>query len=218
LDYYAKTTAKITAYIFQQGGLRLNHKTDLYQLGYSFGRLMYVLGAFEDYEEDIFKHQFNPLAQCFGKAASLDELQLEAIRSIINTETEIHKSIQTLSIDSSAKDIYSIRLSSNLALRLYKDRVISKTIKEKISLRWAEAKSFAKQITCQPNIWVRQLNYYVIVLAVFINPQTKTYLPTEGKLQVAGWALFLTTVLAGIGITGVIRRNKKEQKAQKRKE
>lgn len=219
LVYYAEATAQITAYIFQQGGLRLNHKTDLYQLGYSFGRLMYILDAFEDYEEDIFKHQFNPLVQCFGKAASLDTWQLEEVRSIIiNTETEIQHSIQGLSIGSSAKDIYIRRLGSNLALRLYKDRVVPKTIKEKISLRWAEAKSFAKQITCQPNTWLRQLNYYVIVLAVFINPQTKTYLPTEGKLQVAGWALFLTAVLAGIGITGVIRRNRKEQRAQKRKE
>jgi hypothetical protein len=219
LDYYAEATAKITAYIFQQGGLRLKHKVDLYQLGYSFGQLMYVLDAFEDYEQDVFKGQFNPLAQPSGKFASLDASQLEQVRSIIlNIESEIQHSIQELSISSIEKDIYKSRLGSNLALRLYKERIVPKTIKERISLRWAEAKTFSTQITCQPNTYLRQLNYYVIVLAVFINPQTKTYLPTEGKLQVAGWALFITTVLAGIGITGVIRRNRKERKSQKRKE
>jgi hypothetical protein len=219
LVYYAEATAKTTAYIFQQGGLLLNQKADLYQLGYSFGQLMYVLDAFEDYEQDVFSGQFNPLVEPVGKLSSLNGLQLEQVRSILlHIESEIHKSIDALSIGLIEKDIYKSRLSANLALRLYKERVIPKTIKERIHLRWIEAKRFAKQITCQPNSWLRQLNYYVIVLAVFINPQTKTYLPTEGKLQVAGWALFITTVLAGIGITGVIRRNRKEKKAQKRKE
>lgn len=219
LDYYAEATAKITAYIFQQGGLLLNHKTDLYQLGYDFGRLMYILDAFEDYEQDVFKKQFNPLSLFFRKVTSLNTLQLEQVRSIINSiEIQIQNSIQELKIDSTVKDIYTNRLGSNLALRLYKERVIPKTIQEKITLRWTEAKKFAQQITCQPNTWLRQLNYYVLVLAVFINPQTKTYLPAEGKLQVAGWALFITAVLAGIGITGVIRKNRKERRAEKRKE
>jgi len=219
LDYYAEATARITAYIFQQGGLLLNHETDLYQLGYSFGQLIYVLDAFEDYEQDIFKGSFNPLAQPSRKSEFLDTSQLEQVRSILlSIESKIQNSVQELSISSIEKDIYKSRLSSNLALRLYKERVVPKTIKEQISLRWTEAKTFAKQITCQPNTWLRQLNYYVIVLAVFINPQTKTYLPAEGKLQVASWALFITTVLAGIGITGVIRRNRKERKEKKRKE
>lgn len=219
LAYYAEATAKITAYIFQQGGLLLNKKADLYQLGYSFGQLMYVLDAFEDYEQDVFKGQFNPLAQPLGMAASLNEVQLEQVRSILfDIESEIQSSIQVLNIGLVEKEIYKSRLSSNLALRLYKERVVPKTIKEQISLRWTDAKTFAEQITCQPNTWLRQLNYYVLVLAVFINPQTKTYLPAEGKLEVAGWALFITTLLAGIGITGVIRRNRKEQRAQKRKE
>lgn len=219
LAYYAEATAKITAYIFQQAGLLLKHKTDLYELGYSFGQLMYVLDAFEDYEQDLFKGRFNPLAQPSGKPLSLNSTQLEQVRSIIiSIESKIHDSIQELSLSPSEKDVYISRLSSNLALRLYKERVIPKTITEKISLRWTEAKAFAKQITCQPNSWLRQLNYYVIVLAVFVNPQTKTYLPAEGKLQVAGWALFITTILAGIGITGVIRRNRKEQRSKKRKE
>lgn len=219
LDYYAEATAEITAYIFQQAGLLLKHRTDLYQLGYSFGQLMYILDAFEDYEQDLFKGQFNPLAQPLGKAASLNASQLEQVRSILlNIESEIQDAIHTLNISSNEKDLYKSRLSSNLALRLYKERVIPKTIREQIALRWTEAKEFAKQITCQPNTWLRQLNYYVIVLAVFINPQTKTYLPAEGKLEVAGWALFVTTILAGIGITGVIRRNRKEQRAERRKE
>ena len=219
LDYYAEATAKITAYVFQQGGLRLKHKTDLYQLGYSFGQLMYILDAFEDYEQDLFKGRFNPLAHPSSESLSLHGTQLEQVRSIIlSLESEIQNSIQELSIGSVEKDIYCSRLRSNLALRLYKDRVVPKTIKEQISLRWAAAKAFAKLITCQPNTWFRQVNYYVIVVAVFINPQTKTYLPAEGKLQVAGWALFITTVMAGIGITGVIRRNQKERKAEKRKE
>ncbi|WP_156039818.1 DUF5685 family protein [Aureispira sp. CCB-QB1] len=219
LNYYAEATAKITAYLFQQGGLRLQQKTDLYQLGYSFGQLIYILDAFEDYEKDVFKDQFNPLIKYFGSFNQLDESNLESVRSILlDIQAEIDTHLQQLSITAEAISIYKDRLASNLALRLYQERRIPKTINDQIALRWNEAKIFANQITCQPKTWLRQLNYYVIVLAVFANPQTKTYLPQEGKLQIVGWTLLMTTILASIGIAGVVRRDRKKQKDQKRKE
>ncbi len=81
--------------------------------------------------------------------------------------------------------------------------------------RWEFAKELASQLTCQPQSFFRQLNYYMIVLAVFISPQTSEYLPQDGKMEVFKWTAFL----AGLGIAGVIRRkNKKELRLEKRKE
>ena len=55
LDFYADATAQITALIFEAGGLFLNIKKNLYNFGFEFGRLMYLLDALEDYEKDIFQ-------------------------------------------------------------------------------------------------------------------------------------------------------------------
>lgn len=217
LDYYAETTANITAQLFKAGGQRLKKTIDLYQLGYQFGQLMYILDAFEDYEQDIFNQQFNPLAIYWESNNNLTINQLELVRKrILLLEQHIIDSIQKLPLSTEIKEVYSNRLTSNLALRLYKERTIPKTIVERIVLRWEFAKEFAGQVTCQPYSLLRQLNYYVIVLAVFINPQTTSYLPQEGKLQIAGWGLLVTAILAGIGITGVVRRNRKEKRKQKR--
>ncbi|BDS13294.1 DUF5685 family protein [Aureispira anguillae] len=219
LTHYAEPTAAITAYLFEEGGQRLKNPTPLYDLGYEFGKLMYILDAFEDYEQDIFKQQFNPLAIYWNNKTHLSYEQLETVRSILlKLEARIQAKIKALPLTIDIQTIYQNRLTSNLALRLYKERTIPKTTTERIRLRWAYAKEFANQLSCQSPSWFRQLNYYVLVFAVFANPQTTTYLPQEGKLEIAGWGLLVTSLLASIGIIGVVRKNRKEKRQQKRKE
>ena len=219
LDYYSEATAEITATIFDEGGKRIEQPVKLHKLGHHFGRLMYTLDAFEDYEQDIYKGQFNPLALYWGNSRSLDEDQQEQIRAIIiELQQKVTESIYESALEESIQKIYCARLESNLAMRIYRDRVIPSTIKERIFTRWEKAKEFAGQVTCTPSTWLRQMNYYMIVLAVFISPQTSEYLPQEGKMEVFKWSVFITSILAGIGIAGVIRRNsKKERRREKRK-
>ena len=219
--HYAEATAQITGLVFAEAGLRLPQgNVDLYHLGYQFGQLMYALDAFEDYERDVFKQEFNPLAIYWQSQRSLNKPQLEEVREfLLYLQNQIHPIIAMLPLTDEAKTIYSNRLNSNLALRLYQERFIPQTFKERIQNRWDYAKTFAQQITCQPQSWVRQLNYYIIVWTVFISPQSTAFLPEEGKWEIFQSTAFITAILGSLSLAGVVRRkNKKEERQKKRRE
>lgn len=220
LNFYAEATAQITGQLFEAGGQKTLAGPPLFDLGYSFGKLMYVLDAFEDYERDVFQQQFNPLAVYWGDSRFLSPSQLEEVRTIIITiQEKVNLEFSLLPIEAEMAGLYQERLGSNLALRLYRERIVPTTFKEQIVQRWDFAKEFASQISCQPQSFIRQLNYYMIVLAVFISPQTSEYLPSDGKMEVFKWTALIMAFLAGLGIAGVIRRkSKKEQRLEKRKE
>lgn len=213
LDYYAEATAKITGTIFQGGS-----SVDLYNLGYEFGRLIYILDAYQDYEKDVFKGNFNPLAVYFGGQGQLNESQLEEIRQLMmNTEKQIRSHLEELPLTAAQKELYESRLVSNLALQLYREREKPVTVKEILQQRWDFAKDFANQVLCPSPGWWRQLNYYVLVFAVFVSPQTAEYLPAEGKMEVLKWGALITAALASIGLVRVLRNNPKKESKKERK-
>lgn len=216
LSYYAAPTVEITSFIFAQAGRNLsNNPAHLAHVGQLFGQLVYILDAFEDYEKDIFNQEFNPLAVFFDGNRSLNHHQLEAVRSILlSLQAELCTAFDLLPITDERKSIYRARLQSNIALRIYKERVIPQTFLERLQQRWDFAKSFATQVNCLP---VRQLSYYVLVWAVFISPQTTEYLPQEGKLEMLQWTTLITAILGSLGIIGVIRKkSRKERRKEKR--
>lgn len=113
--------------------------------------------------------------------------------------------------------MYKSRLTANLALRLYKERVVPSTLKERVALRWKNAKTLANQISCTTPKWTHQINYYAIVVAVFISPDTSAFLPNDGKAQVLTWATLITASIAGMGWSYAARKKRKERKKEKRK-
>ncbi|MGH1339108.1 MAG: DUF5685 family protein [Aureispira sp.] len=214
---YAAPTAQITSALFGLGGQLLENKATLEALGLAFGQLMYILDAFEDYEKDVFSGEFNPLALYWKEKRSLPESALESIRQLLWTlEETITLQIQQLPIAQEAKERFTARLSSNLALRLYRERVIPKTLKERLALRWQKAKETAEQFTCQPTTWSRQINFYMIAVAVFINPEAQSYLPEEGKWEIFQWGVFFTTFLATLGLVPIVRKRHKEKRKARR--
>jgi len=216
LLYYSKPTADITSFIFEHAGKYIPPKKNkLADIGLLFGQLVYTLDAFEDYEKDMFNKEFNPLAVFWGRNRSLDASQLEAVRTILlQLQEKLCSAFAELPINIERINIYQERLRSNIALRIYKERIIPQTFIERLQQRWVFAKSFAAEVNCLPS---RQLGYYVLVWAVFINPQTTTYLPQEGKLEILQWTTLITAVLGSLGIIGVIRKkSRKERKKEKR--
>lgn len=223
LAHYAEATSQITAELFALSGTLLEQdeaqQAAMRQLGFTFGKLMYILDAFEDYEHDVFKQQFNPLAVYWNYSRSLPDAALEEVRTLLLAlEQQMRAAIKVLAISAAAKERFSARLSSNLALRLYKERTIPKTLRERLALRWEFAKTTANQILCPPSSVLRQLNYYMIALAVFVNPNTQSYLPNDGKWEVFKWGAFFTATLASIGFVRVVRerKSKKEQRKERR--
>lgn len=217
LLYYAAPTAAITSELFTLGGNLLSNKSDLKALGLAFGQLIYLLDAFEDYEKDVFEGVFNPLALFWPEERSLTNAALEQVRQLLlQLEQNISMHIEQLSISDAAKARFLGRLTSNLALRIYRDRVVPKTLKERWVLRWEQAKETAEQLSCKPHTSVRQINFYMIAVAVFINPEAQNYLPAEGKWEVFQWSLLFTTILATLGLVPIVRKRRKQKRQERR--
>lgn len=217
LLHYAHPTAQITSALFSLGGELLGKSTDLEALGLAFGQLMYVLDAFEDYEQDVFKGEFNPLALYGHPSSTLPPSTLEEVRQLLlELEQTIITQIQQLPLSENTKEHFSARLRANLALRLYRERVIPKTIKERLILRWEKAKTTAEQVTCPSTGWVKQMNFHMIAVAVFINPEAQSYLPEEGKWEIFQWGLIFTTLLATLGLVPIIRKSRKQKRKERR--
>lgn len=204
LDFYAEPTARMTARIFEQGA-NVAERTDqaaaMYALGWQFGRLMYVLDAFEDVERDLARGQFNPLALYYGATETLSESEFEALRmQIQGIESTIYDLFKTLDLSPETQDLYASRLSSNLAMRIFRDRTIPRTWRQRVAMRWERAKQTADNIVCQPTTWGQQVKYYMVSFAVFVTPQASQHLENSAKGQIVGWVAIFTAMMAGIGL------------------
>ena len=69
LEYVAEPTATVTGLTFEHAAAAVGATTEaqqtMYQLGFAFGNLVYVLDALDDYEEDLTGGEFNALQSAF---------------------------------------------------------------------------------------------------------------------------------------------------------
>lgn len=218
LNHYSEPTSQLTAHVFSKAGATPAQTTALERLGQTFGRLLYVLDAFEDYEKDVFRGEFNPLALYWGETRTLTEEQLNQVRNyLLESAQQIGEALAALPLEADFVATQQARLESNLALRLYTDRMIPSTWTERLAQRYRLAKITAHQWLCHRQAPWRQLQYYIVVLAVFISPQTKHYLPQDGKVETVGWMTFTIALLAGLGWVRGKRYDKRKERKEKRK-
>ncbi len=94
----------------------------LFEIGFNFGCLVYILDALEDYDEDQKKGQFNALSSCF----SLERGPLTvAAKTGAIAEIKIHlgriiRAIEQLPLDETARGRFISRFRSNTQARLRK--------------------------------------------------------------------------------------------------
>ena len=65
MEYFAESTARITAQVFQHGANVIGQedkKQPLFELGYRFGTLVYALDTFQYLRRDEQDGSFNPLS------------------------------------------------------------------------------------------------------------------------------------------------------------
>ncbi|MGH9759811.1 MAG: DUF5685 family protein, partial [Blastocatellia bacterium] len=123
LRYLAEPTATASALFFEQGA-RLIGREDLsgrtYQIGFAFGSLVYLLDAFEDYEKDFKKGEFNAIKQSFGlSAARPDPAVRQAVSNLIwNFADQVRCGLYELEIPEAYAQLFASRLKSNLSSRL----------------------------------------------------------------------------------------------------
>src|SRR4051812_25126021 len=83
LDELAFPTARTTGIFFREG-LRLVGRGDVadrgYELGFEFGKLIYLVDAFEDYQSDARQGQFNAISAIYGTTG--DEMPDDVKREV----------------------------------------------------------------------------------------------------------------------------------------
>ncbi len=185
LEDFAAPTAETTAIFFGEG-VKIIGKDELkdtaYKFGFAFGKLVYLLDAFEDYTKDFQTGKFN----AFQKAFDLDEKILSnvtkrRIKAILNElETEIIEQIYILPFKENQKKIFASRLNENLrrklgtSLPVLKARnVCSPKAKPTFSERWKTAlhtaRVFAKNYSWQmPAVFL-----FILVFALAAPAQSK---------------------------------------------
>ena len=208
LDTFAAPTARMTAEIFAKGTLFVQKPAQvqlMQKLGYEFGRLAYVLDAFEDIEKDIFNREFNPIAQFFGLKMheAVPETVLAQARAVLETiELAAYQAFAGLELGKNAEEKFMVRLSANLSTRIYKQRTLPRTFSERLQHRWKNAKNTAEQLVCRDTA-TQKLKYMMVAMAVFALPQVTEHLGASeaGKGQILGWFGLFSAMLAGVGLS-----------------
>jgi hypothetical protein len=140
LDYFSESTAVITGIIFQNAARISGKKSvirDMFTLGFLFGQLVYLLDAWEDFERDSKKGDFNAIAAAY---------HISGMKPGENCKHDVSEIIGALS-----RKIIS-RLN-RLPISREKNRLFAQRLKVNLNkrLRAKDSKRIAKQgLTCTP--------------------------------------------------------------------
>jgi hypothetical protein len=185
LDALAFPTAQTTALFFREGAKK-SGKNKLgklaFEIGFNFGKLVYLLDAFEDYEKDFRTRQFNALRAAFG--LNEEKLPPDAKRKISAilraVESEISAKIDELPIAENQKTLFISRLSQNLHGKLKTSLPVLKTAevcavtrKRTFRQRWQNASEKARALA-YPYRWQMPLVFlFVFAFALAAPAQSR---------------------------------------------
>lgn len=134
LDEFSQPTATATANFFAHGAKMIGREdvqNSAYSIGFNFGKLIYLLDAFEDYEKDFQLQSFNAFRAVFNlKEEKLSAETRRKIAAILHAiELKITAEIYKLPIHDNQKNLFISRLSHNLQRKLRTNLPILKTRK-----------------------------------------------------------------------------------------
>lgn len=159
LDELAFPTAQTTALFFREGVRQIGRDElgeNAFETGFAFGKLIYLIDAFEDYEKDFRARKFNAFRAAFDlreeKLSSEPKRKITAILHRI--ESEIVEKIRQLPLHKNQKALFISRLSENLQRKLKTNLPVLKTTKtctvkprQTFTGRWQSAKEKAGSLT-----------------------------------------------------------------------
>ncbi|HKV37981.1 MAG TPA: DUF5685 family protein [Blastocatellia bacterium] len=187
LQCLAEPTAKASALFFQHGAGLIGAQTArevMYELGYSFGSIVYLLDAIEDYEKDFSNGEFNALRAAYHLGdATLPGYHRHLLSARLMTLTDDVESILArLPISNQWRQIFSNRLRSNLSARLGRQLPVCTSTGSSacashesggVRSRWASATEFGEKIASNrlgaaPSAGDRIMSRVSLVFAVVI--------------------------------------------------
>ncbi len=217
LCFYAQPTAEITAHIFEKGAIFIGREdlaTPLYNLGFAFGKLIYLLDAYEDLEKDAYYKQFNPILKFYKTNKSIDDAKRNEVRcEIFNILKENDIAIDSLNISELSKENILARLNNNVTQKLYEDPVILTSLKDNILERWSNARKIAGKLACkEDSTYARKINYTMMSVVFFIAPDTEDFINLgEKSNNFIGWTV-LSSFLAAIGFNFILKKERKNKR------
>jgi hypothetical protein len=210
LNDLARPTAETTAVFFSEG-VRLIGRNELenaaFEIGFAFGKLIYLLDAFEDYEKDFRREQFNAIRAAFR----LEETNISAetkrkITAILSgLESEIIEKLYELPIAESKKEIFAVRLRQNLArkseikLPVLQGKVCRTKPKVSLKERFAKAKLKANELTANYS-WAKALPIFlfIMVFATVAPAQTREAKSARECFDLGFNLMFLGAMLGAV--------------------
>ncbi len=135
LQYYSEFTAGITGLIFKHAaGLsgRTGQQEQMFRIGFSFGSIVYLLDALEDFEKDRKQNAFNAVSASFGYGNSHSNLspshRFQVREILLDYQHQMIANLEEMPVDEERIQLFSHRLRINL-----RNRLSHATPKEKIS-------------------------------------------------------------------------------------
>jgi len=109
IDEYADKFADLTGYIISFYYKHSEFKDSLYSLGYSLGRWIYIIDAYDDLKTDLEKNKFNPINKAFNESMETYDKFIAEIKDRIELNL-------VLSADSCLKALENLPLKKNIDL------------------------------------------------------------------------------------------------------
>lgn len=180
LFYLAEPTAKATALFFERGAELIGKKnlqTEMRSLGAAFGETVYLLDAFEDYERDLRRGEFNAIRAAFDlKDAKLPNSIRREIENLLREkENEIVEILRRLPIEAEKSKLFAARLHENLSRNFKKSlpvvaRKVCQTKPKSLNERFRAAVSRSRELSANSAWWQLPFAFAAVLLVAFLMP------------------------------------------------
>jgi hypothetical protein len=232
----AEPTAIATALFFEHGARligRLALAEQMRELGQAFGRLVYLLDAFEDYEVDGKRGQFNALRAAFGwrtKWLTVEQSQ-QARGRIVALREQIDAGLCGLPISSQQAALFAERLRANLGGRIGQTLPVlnaapqaCRARRQSWHERWQQAVDAGKQLwqrelsDCSAAAWLKApLGLLLIIPIAILLPEWAANLKSWRDCTSLGFNLMFWGALSGAAVGLVTAAMNEAEPRKKRK-
>lgn len=189
LYFLAEPTAQATALFFAHGAKIIGKESlhdAMFALGFAFGKLVYLLDAYLDYEKDFRHKQFNAFSAAFNVQESKlsSALRREIVERLQIIQNDTAEKLDKLPLKAELKRLFNARLDSNLSRALKTELPILATTKAYSSrrhlsfyARWQKARQTALKLTANNFAavsWTKGWQYLpafvIVALIAFVAP------------------------------------------------
>lgn len=196
-------TAEATAAFFREGARFVggDHAAEsMHRLGFAFGRMIYLIDAFRDFEKDLRRGTFNAFRAEFGTDCFDSRVKRRAAALIRSAEIDVAHGIAALPIEDSRKAIYAARIASNVASILPAELPLLKRRHHRVSLakRWHSAVASARRIAWGYGWQMPLVFVFVLFFAIAAPAQTREAKSAGDCAQLGFNLMFLGSLFGAV--------------------